>query len=240
MPPLTPLLRPDRYFAERDPDFFRVMVVVGLLIAAGPAVVYGVGWILAAHLDGTVMVDNPERPPDWACEDGTSDSAVFEDENCDAPREVERNVDTVLWEAIDELVGPALTAYPLALVVLTLLLHAGAWLAGADHGPFPTFAVAAWGMVPTLVLIPVSLVGLYLTLDPVTVSPGDDPATAIEPLMTQIEAVEPYAAVGTTVTALWSVVVWRFGLVHEQGIPGTDATVVAGLVALLTVAVGFT
>ncbi|MEF8840641.1 MAG: YIP1 family protein [Haloarculaceae archaeon] len=238
MPPRTPLLRPDRYFAERESNFFRVMAVVGLLVAAGPAVVSGVGWVLAAHLDGTVLVDNPERPPDRVCDDDTGDSSVFDGENCDAPREVERDVGAILWDAIDEIVGPAFLAYPLALVVLTLLLHAGAWLAGADHGFFPTFAVAAWGMVPTLLLIPVSLGLLSVMLDPVTVSPGDDPRTAIRPLLAQIRALEPYSAVLSAATAVWGGVIWRFGRVYEQGLPGTEATVVAGLVALLTAAAG--
>jgi hypothetical protein len=236
--PLTPLLRPDRYFAERELRFVRVMAVVGLLVAAGPAVVYGVGWVLAENLDGTVLVDNPERPPDWVCE-GDGGSAVFDEADCDAPEQVERNVDAILWDAVEEVVGPAILAYPLALVVLTLLLHAGAWLAGAEHGLSPTFAVAAWGMVPTLVLLPVSLVALSLTLDPVTVSPGTDPETAIRPLVAQIRSTEPLSGVVTAVTAVWGGLIWRFGLLHEQGLPGTEATTVAGLVALLTAVVGF-
>lgn len=239
MSPRTPLLRPDRYFAERELNFFRVMAVVGLLVATGPAVVYGVGWVLAANVDGTVLVDNPERPPDWVCGDDTS-SAVFDEERCDAPREVERDVDAILRDAIDELVGTAILAYPLGLAVLTLLLHGGAWLSGAERGLFPTFAVAAWGMVPTVVLLPASLVALHLALDPVTVAPGTAPEAAIEPLLAQIRAFEPYGAAVTLVTAIWGGVIWRFGLVHEQGLADTDSTVVAGLVAFLTAVVGFT
>ena len=237
MSPHTPLLRPDRYFAEREVNFLRVMAVVGLLVAAGPAVVYGVGWVLAANLDGTVMVDNPERPPDWVCEDDTS-SDVLDDEDCDAPREVERDVDAVLWDAIDEFAETAPLAYPGALVGLTLLLHAGAWLFDGENGLFPTFAVAAWGMVPSLVLLPVAVVGLSLALDPVTVTPGTDPGVAIEPLVAQLRAFEPYGALVTAASAVWGGVVWAYGLVHEQGLLGTEAAAIAGLVTLLTVAVG--
>ena len=120
MPPRTPLLRPDRYFAEREPNFFRVALVVGLLIAAGPAVVYGVGWVLAGNLDGTVLVDNPEHPPDWVCESDGADSAVFDEEDCDAPERIERNVDAILWDAVEETAGTAILAYPLVLAILTL------------------------------------------------------------------------------------------------------------------------
>ena len=237
MSPRTPLLRPDRYFAEHELSFLRVMTVVGLLVAAGPAVVYGVGWVLAANVDGTVTVDNPERPPDWVCEDDTN-SEVLDDENCDAPREVERNVDTVLWDAIDGIVGSALLAYPLALVGLTLSLHAGAWLLGAEDGLVATFAVAAWGMVPSLLLLPVTLVGLHLAIDPVTVSPTADPSMAFEPLLGQLRAFEPYGAIVTAASAIWGGVVWTFGLVHEQGLPRLEAATVAGLVALLVAAIG--
>jgi hypothetical protein len=239
VPPRTPLLRPDRYFAEREPNFFRVALVVGLLIAAGPAVVYGVGWVLAGNLDGTVLVDNPEHPPDWVCESDGADSAVFDEEDCDAPERIERNVDAILWDAVEETAGTAILAYPLVLAILTLLLHAGAWLAGAERGPFPTFAVAAWGMVPTLVLLPVSLVALSMTLDPVTVSPGTDPETAVRPLLEQIRGTRSLSGVVALVTAVWGGAIWRFGLLHEQGLAGTNATAIAGLVALLAAAVGF-
>lgn len=238
MPPLTPLLRPDSYFAEREPKFVRIAVVVGLLIAAGPAVVYGVGWVLAGNLDGTVLVDNPEHPPDWVCESDGAGSAVFDEEDCDAPAQVERNVDVILWDAVDELLGQALLAFPLVVLFLTLLLHGGAWLAGADHGILRTFVVAAWGVVPSLLLLPVTLVGLDLMLDPVTVAPGMNPETAVAPLVEQIGAFEPYGSVVTLVTTVWGGAIWRFGLLHEQGLSGTNATAIAGLVALLTVAVG--
>lgn len=69
MPPRTPLVRPDRYFAERELSPSRVFAVVGVVLVGVLAVFYGMGWILADRIDGTAEIDNPERPADWACED---------------------------------------------------------------------------------------------------------------------------------------------------------------------------
>lgn len=229
MAPFTPLLRPDRYFAEREINFFRVMAVVALLIATGPLTIYGVGWILTANVDGSVMIDNPERPPESYCANTGG---------CDEPRQVERDVDAVIWGYTDEVVGVSMLVYPVAAVVVALLLHAGVWLAGPEQGLFATFAVAAWGLVPSAILIAVSLVGLAMVVGPITVTAGADLGTTLEPLQDQVESVTQYMAVGTVVSAAWGGLIWRFGLVHEQGLPGAEATLIAGVVATLYAAVG--
>ncbi|NIQ57978.1 MAG: hypothetical protein GWN71_32780, partial [Gammaproteobacteria bacterium] len=91
MAPYTPLLRPRRYFAEREVRIDRVAAVAFVLLLAGPLTVYGVGWALTANLSGSVMVDNPARPPDAFCpEDG-----------CEEPERIERDVDAVLWDLLD-------------------------------------------------------------------------------------------------------------------------------------------
>lgn len=92
MAPRTPLLHPSRFFTERSLHFGRVIIVFALVVFAGLATVYGVGYLLVSHVDGTVMVDNPERPPEMFC-DSDMDSVVFDESDCDASRQVERNVD---------------------------------------------------------------------------------------------------------------------------------------------------
>jgi hypothetical protein len=231
--PRTPLLRPDRYFADREPTIPRIAVIFFVLLLAGPIVVYGVGWVLTENVDGTVVVDNPNRPPDWVCEDTPSEDSAF-DQGCDEPKEVERNVDSILWDAMNEFMGPAFIAYPLAVGLVTLLLHGGVKLVGRSRGLFRTFAVAAWGTVPSLVFIPVTLIAFSLVLDPVTVMPGDDPSVVLEPLEAKIEAVEPYTSVTAVVSAVWGGVIWRFGLADQHELNAMDATMVAGFVALLT------
>lgn len=233
MSPWTPLLRPDRYFADREPTIARIAVVFVVLLAAGPTVVYGVGWVLTSNVDGTVVVDNPTRPPDWVCEDTPSEDSAF-DQGCDEPKEVERNVDAILWDAMDRFMGPAFIAYPLAAGIVTLLLHGGVKLVGRSRGLFRTFAVAAWGIVPGLLFIPVTLVAFWLVLDPVTVTPGDDPSVVLQPLEANLRAVGPYTTAAGVLSAVWGGVIWRFGIEDQHDVNGGDATMVAGIVALLT------
>lgn len=236
MAPYTPLLRPGLYFAGREVSFFRVMALVGLLAAAGPMTIYGVGWVVTDAVDGTLRVDNPARPPEAFCDE---DDGVFADEpDCDEPKQIERNVDALIWEAMGEFAGPSFIVYPLGLLVVTLLLHGGAGLYGTEQGWFPTFAVAAWGLAPAVLGVAVALVALALTVDPVTVAPGDDVGAALQPLEAQFRAVEPYRAVVTAATAAWGGYIWRAGLAEQQGLPSTEATLVAGIVAVLHAAVG--
>jgi hypothetical protein len=235
--PRTPLLRPDRYFAERDPNGIHVLAIVALLTLAGLGTVYGIGWILTAHIDGTVMVDNPGRPPDWVCDD-SSGLDTFDKTGCDEPKEVERNVDRIIRSATGEFVGPGFIAFPLALLLTGLLLHGGVRLVDGDHGIGTTFAVTAWGLVPVVVSAAVVLVAIYVSLDPVTVTPQSDPERAIGPIVTQLRAVQPISTAATLVTAVWSGVIWRFGLEHEQGLSKESAWLVAGTVAGLSALVG--
>lgn len=230
MSPSTPLLRPRRYFASRPPHFYKVMAVFGLLLFTGPLTVYGVGWVLTANVDGTVTVDNPTRPPEWVCEDTPSEGSTFD---CDEPAQVERNVDAVLWDVMDRFIGPAFAVYPVVLLVLTLLLQGGVRLVDGSGGWFETFALACWGVLPSLGAVGVSLAALWLTVDPVTVSPTDDLSATLAPLEAQIRAVRPSRTAATVVAALWGAAIWRAGLLERLGLPNAEATILAGLVAAL-------
>lgn len=227
--PLTPLVRPDRFFAEREFHALRLLAILGLLVLAAPVGVYGVGWVLTANVDGAVLVDNPARPPDWFCGDDVTRTPARD--GCEQPRQVERDVDAVIWSLVDRFVGPAMAGVLLVLGLVALLLHAGSWLAGGSGGVSSSFAVAAWGMVPELGGTLVGLGVLALWMDPVTVAPGTDPAAAIEPAMVQLRAVRPLLSAVTVATSAWSGVIWRYGLEHKRRIAGVEAWLVAGLVA---------
>lgn len=229
MPPSTPLLRPRTFFAERDLDVRRLVAVVLLLALAGPATLYGVGWIFTTHIDGTVMVDNPERPPDWICQD---DSGIHDREGCDQPRQVQRDVDSVIWSALHGVAGRLLLAGPVAWLLAGLLLHVGSWLAGGERGPFASFGVAAWGMVPSLAAIVALLPVIYVAFDPISVSPGGQ-ASAIDAARAQIRSLRPYTSLSTVATTAWGAVIWRYGLEHERGLDPEPAWLVTGVIALL-------
>lgn len=227
MSPLTPLIRPDTYFAEHDLNGLRILAVLAVLSLAGPATLYGVGWIFTTHIDGTVVITNPERPPDSVC-DSTSD--VIDQAGCDQPKQVERNVDTVIWSPISGMIGLALLAGPIVLLIAGILLHIGSWLAGGDGGLPPSFGIAAWGLVPQLLGIIVILPILYVVIDPITVTPaGQISGTAV--IRDQLQGVQPVSRVVTVIAAFWSAVIWRFGLDHKRALGRSEAWVVGGLVA---------
>lgn len=230
MAPFTPLLRPRRYFSSRPTHLPKVLAVVGLLLFTGPLTVYGVGWVLTGAVDGTVTVDNPNRPPDWVCEDRSDGESVFD---CDEPGQLERDVDAVIWDVMGEFAGPAVAVYPAVLLVLTLLLHAGVWLVDGDGSWFTTATVATWGLLPAVMVVAGMLVVLRYSVDPVTVAPGDDLGAALEPLETQLRTLRPYRPAGPVVSALWGAAIWRAGLVERHGLQNAEATVLAGVVAAL-------
>jgi hypothetical protein len=234
MAPRTPLLHPGRFFAERSPHFGRIILVFALVVFAGLATVYGVGYLLVAHVDGTVMVDNPERPPEMFC-DSEMDSMPFDESDCDAPQQVERDIDSIIWDAIGEFAGPMLGGMLILILGLTMVIHAGSWLAGGTNGVAASFAVTVWGLAPMLLVVPLSMVAMAVVLDPVTLSSAQDPSSAFAGLERQLRSYQWIGTISTVVSSLWSAAIWRFGLKHERGVSGAAATAIAGAVALLVV-----
>jgi hypothetical protein len=234
MAPQTPLFRPDRYFTARDLHPGRVLLAVGLVLFGALGLVYGVGHLLTTNVDGTVLVDNPERPPETFC-DGGVDPPGFDQDACDAPERVERNVDLIIDRVVGELAGLMLVGTVLVVVGLTLVIHVGSWLAGGANGPGASLSVAVWGLAPIVVTVPVSLVALSVALDPVTIAAADDPATAFAELEAQLRSFGWIGTVSSLVSGLWSAVIWKFGLEHRRDLTGSGATAVAGITALLFV-----
>lgn len=241
MSPRTPLVHPGRYFSDREPDRARGLVAAALFTAATAGLVFGVGAVFADRIDGTVTVDNPDRPPEAFCDSAGGnpfESTSVPGFDCSAPEKIERNVDAVLNDAVGQLLGPALVGAPVGLLVAAASLHAGTALAGGRGGFGATFTVTAWGFVPAVVAMPVSLALLWLTMDPVIVTPATDPETLRTTVTGSFDPHSPpLLAVNLAATA-WSAVVWTAGLEHcrdvSRGGAGTVAVAVAGLFALLS------
>lgn len=229
MPPRTPLLRPERFFAEHELNGLRLLVVATVLVFSVPAAVAGMGWITTERVDETVMVDDPNRPSEAFCQ-GAPDSV---DAGCDAPAEVERGVDGPMNDALGRFVGPALLAFPLALLLVGLVLHAGSWMADGTNGAAQSFAVALWGFVPTMAGLVALLAFMWLSFDPLTVTPESEPAVLLSHTRAQLQPVERWGPVVSGVSVLWGAVIWRYGLVEERGLRGTETSLVAGLAAVV-------
>jgi hypothetical protein len=229
MPPSTPLLRPDRFFAQRDTAAGRILLVLCVIVFSLPVGIWGVGQVLKLRIDGTVLVENPNRPSERFCEGAPASMDV----GCDAPAQIEQNIDTVLSEAIGQLIGPALLGTLIVIVVVGGLLYVGSWVLGGENGVAASFAVAIWGLVPSVVSLLFGLGLLFVLVDPMTVTPASDPAVVTAQLQTDLTPLQQWSPVITGITTLWSAIIWRFGLQHTRGVSSGAATGVAGSVAVL-------
>ncbi|WP_018258013.1 Yip1 family protein [Halomicrobium katesii] len=240
MAPRTPLLRPDRYFADREPTFDRGLIVAALVVVGTLVMVAGLGAVFSAKIDGTVMVDNPDRPSDQFCDGRMNES--FSETNatfgCDEPAEIERNIDTIIDDAMGQFYGPLLVGVPVVLFVVAGLLHLGTALAGGQGSFGNTLTVAAWGFVPALVTMPLAIAALWVTMDPMTISQGMEPATFQSTLLGQIENWTPIALAFNAVGSLWGAVIWGFGLERGRNVSLIGAAIVSGSVAFLLFVVG--
>ena len=240
MAPRTPLLRPDRYFADREPTFDRGLVVAALVVVGTLVMVAGLGAVFTAKIDGTVMVDNPDRPSEQFCDGQMNES--FSETNttfgCDEPAEIERNIDVIIDEAMGQFYGPVLVGAPVFLFVVAGLLHLGTALAGGQGSFGNTLTVAAWGFAPTLVTMPLAIAALWVTMDPVTISTGMEPATFQSMLLGRINEWVPIALALNAAGSLWGAVIWVFGLERGRNVSRGGAAVVAGIVALLLFVIG--
>ncbi|WP_276258489.1 YIP1 family protein [Haloglomus litoreum] len=235
-PPRTPLRHPDRYFSERTASTGRGIAVSLLTMLVLLVGVYTLGWVFAANIDGTVTVDNPAYPGDAFC-DGDS-PGEFTPHGCDEPKRVERNIDHFIWQAVGNVAGQLAIGLPLVLLLVAGALHAGTWLANGE-GPFGrTLAVAAWGLVPTLVGMAATLLALWLTFDPITVGDGYDPATLRDQAIAQLDTMRLVGQASGVLTMAWGGAIWGFGLSHERHVSGAAAAAVAVAVAVLFLGVG--
>lgn len=224
--PHTPLLRPDRFFAERTVTLGQVLLIVGVLSASSVVTVLGAGWAVTARIDGTVVTDNPARPPDAFCE--ASDSKL-----CQEPKRIERDIDTLLWDALESVLLPAVLAGPLVLALASVALHFGSWAVGGSGGFSESLAVASWGLVPLAIEPLVMVVVLWLLFDPITVSGGTAPRMILTQLRTALRPVSRVGTVLTTGFAVWCGAIWRFGLEHERDLSRRKSIgVAAGLVGV--------
>ena len=149
----------------------------------------GVGAVFTAKVDGAVLVDTPERPPDTFCDGGTNET--LEETNasfdCGAPAEIERDVERIVDRALGECYGLTAIGMPIVLLIAAGLLDAGTALANADGAFCETLSVTAWGSAPTVVMLPIALLVLWLLIEPVTVTPGTDPTLLRETILASFE-----------------------------------------------------
>lgn len=146
---LRVLVRPAETLDEWSPSFgppLAIVALVALVCAVGVGLSAG---FAAEHVDGTIQIDNPERPPDWACEQRESfdNDSVFHDETCDLPKQISFPLGPF---AHDVVLGQAWVAF--VAVLLSWPVTAGffhVFARGRDAAGFSrTLAYTAWGFLP--------------------------------------------------------------------------------------------
>lgn len=234
-PPRTPLLRPDRYFSEWTATLGRGIVVALVLFFGSIAVVYGLGGVLTANIDGTVETSNPEYPGDTFCD---GDSPGSTPRGCTEPATIEQDIDRVLWDAVGSVAGEFIVGLIVLWLLVSGLLHGGSALADGDGAAERSLTVAAWGLLPTLFAAVVSILALALTFDPITVSPGMSQDAVRRQAVAQFDTLRTVGRVSGLVATVWGAVIWGYGLRYQRAIPGWAAAMVAGTVALVLFVLG--
>jgi hypothetical protein len=223
------LFRPRRFFERGGSRPLQSLVVVAVVTI----IAFAFGWaffeLLVARIDGTVMAENPAYPGDAFCQINPAA------EGCDAPREVRRDIDTVIADVRGEVLVLFLFFPPLGWLFSGLFLHVGSWLAGDEGTAKDSFAIAAWGVAPVVFSLVVGMAVLRVTFDPVTVTAGTNADQFLD-LVT--EELDPFVSAATVFgigSTLWGAYINHGGLVATRGVRSPRAAVIVGVLAALNV-----
>lgn len=240
MVPRTPLLRPDRYFAEWTFDPERLVVLGAFSTLAVPVGYWVVILLVTLQVGGTVVVDNPRRPPGRFCDDPAGNAetptGVF-GEACSEPEQVERNIDTFLWDTFGGAVPATLVSIPTVMMLVGVLFRAGSSTLGGGVRWLESFAVALWGLVPLILGIGLYAIAVWLAFEPITVAPTADPSLAVDHARRELRAVGWITPLVSAAGLGWSSLIWRFGLIERADLGSEEATALALTPALVVLAI---
>lgn len=206
------IVSPAAFFAERPPAdslhiAFGLVVLFSLCLTVSFLLV---GSMLAGTVDGTVTVDNPDRPPEPFCEHHDSDAAITD--RCDEPQTVDRDAGALFQEAVHEIIWVALFGP----FVLWIGAGISLFVAGRVGGGSPSFAgamsLAGWATVPEFVRLAAGLIGLYFVLGGLTVDDFD----ALEPVVgSAIESLDSGLMVISLLVVGWQWYLLSGGLAED-------------------------
>lgn len=229
-PPLARLFTPHRAF-DGDSTPLRVALVVVSFVAIANALSFSLAAApVAAAVDGTVSIDNPNRPSDFACDANTDDFVEWNDEtpeSCTLPERVERPLGGYARSAVTGL------ALPASLAVGCGWLLSVAWLfafsGGDENGSLAVLiGDSAWATVP--LLLPAVLRPLLLR----TTAESYEYGGTIESVETTASVVasgasmEPLFAV-SALAVLWSGGILAAILQRRRGVARTAAGAIAAV-----------
>lgn len=229
------LLNPDRFFAERTPrpSLGTAATVVLVVALVSTAAVGFIGWTLSQEITATAQVDNPNRPPDWACEDGGfgSDTTNFSS-GCDQPRTKTIDMGDKLWEAFSGQLPMIFFASFFGWLLVAAGLHAASGLAGGRGSFSGTLTVAAWGTLPTLFQTAVGGASMYFAIQGMEL--GGSPEVLAQQFQSMASRTQSGNLAVSAFVTLWQAYVWTYGLKHVRNLETGSAAGAAGVVAFVS------
>lgn len=226
------LSRPGEFFERRAA---RLSGLEGAVLAAVLSVLMTLSLavslrLFAGQFTGTRTVDNPAYPGETVCAgNGVTPGG------CTEPPTVSREVSSLLWEQVVDILPGVFVGLLILWVFLSVALYVGARLAGGTAGLGRTAAVAAWGLVPTLVVV--VLAGVVLVA---FAAQADLSTSSPDALLTQSRQLQSGVS-GLSLLLLqiggaaWQAFVWAGGLRAVHEISRRAAVAVALFVAVIPV-----
>ncbi len=202
---------PHRFFDRRSASLAAAFVVV-LAVAIGVSLgVLALGVVFDATIDATVTVENPDRPPEWVCEqhgtespdDGAGAGTYAPDDPfasaCEEPEYVDVDAGSELRDAVGGYVHYGFLGVLIWWVFSAGVFHAAALFAGGSARFGASLVAAAWALVPELLRMGAVLALLYATLRSTTVTDAGMEALA-DDVLDALVAIEPRILVVSLVT----------------------------------------
>lgn len=217
------LLHPESWFRRRADDLNGARAAaIALLVALVLTVqIGGFVWFVSEQMTGTITRDNPDRPPDWACENDSE--SPFSSTNatmsgCGEPRQETVEIGTLVWRAASDLLVWIFVGVVFLWFLAGVAIHLLVGGLGSDGSFGQTLEVLAWCGVAELVVVGFSTIPLFLSVQGATLS-GSDPA-AIQSTLQSL-GTGPLGAVTTGVGVVG--VLWQSYLLFASLVAVHDA-----------------
>ncbi|WP_430504548.1 YIP1 family protein [Haloparvum sp. PAK95] len=220
------LLHPTDFFERRRPaDTLPYAVALVVVLAIATVVgTFVVGSMLAGAIDATVTMDNPERPPDWMCEDADSQGST--PTGCDEPETVERDAGALVYDAVTGY-APLLLFAPFVMWVLgAIVLNVAGRLVEGSPTWSGTFALSGWAALPELGRLVVGVAALRYALWDTTITSVQQAPAALEAAMAPVA---PIVTVATILTVGWQWHLLSGGLAVDADVHPRAAHVAVGV-----------
>ena len=216
------VVSPAEFFAERPPAD-SLQIAIGLVVLCTICLTVSfflVGSMLAGTVDGTITIDNPDRPPGPFCDHHDTGSALSD--SCSEPETVDRDAGELFQEAVGEVIWVALIGPFVLWVGAGITLFVVGRVAGGTPSMKGALSLAGWAAIPEFVRLAAGLIGLHLALDGLSVDDVDEIEHVVEPA---IESVDPILMVVSLVVAGWQWYLLAGGLAEDADLSWPAAAV---------------